>query len=212
MPSAQQIEFSGGQFWSNQGDVHTPLGVRASAAVGRFSLHIEQLRDQQSRGAVYCGVMSPPGADCSAQSSDRRRVPRLRAAVCCRFREHLTLGWFGVPLLKLRSAITLIVVLTAAACASTRHADGREEFRGIFSHGFEADAFKPCGSPETWWALLPASAIDKYNQIARPYQPVLIRGVGKTTDYGPSGHMGRYHRYLVVDYVFEMALTGAVRC
>ena len=106
---------------------------------------------------------------------------------------------------------TVGILLAIAACATTG-SDESQEYQGIFSHGFEADVFKPCGSAEQWWATFPADAIDKYNEMVEPYEPVMVRVRGTISDRGPSGHLGRYDRYMTVDTVLIMTPAGAPRC
>ena len=105
----------------------------------------------------------------------------------------------------------LSVTVTAGACATGRSDESRE-YQGIFSHGFEADVFKPCGSGEQWWATLPSDAIAKYNDMVEPYQPVMVRVRGTISERGPSGHLGRYDRYITVDSVLIMQAAGVARC
>jgi hypothetical protein len=107
--------------------------------------------------------------------------------------------------------VLLALTLMTAACA-TGPSDDSREFQGIFSHGFEADVFKPCGSPEQWWATLPSEAIAQYNEMVEPYQPVMVRVRGTISERGPSGHLGRYDRYLTVDTVLVMQPAGNARC
>jgi hypothetical protein len=113
----------------------------------------------------------------------------------------------------MRSSIRALALLAivAAACATAR-SDEVREYQGIFSHGFEADVFKPCGSAEQWWAVLPSDAIAKYDEMVEPYQPVMVRVRGTISDRGPSGHLGRYDRYMTVDSVLMMQPAGAARC
>lgn len=107
-------------------------------------------------------------------------------------------------------AAVLLTIVTAACV--TGPSDDVRQFQGIFSHGFEADVFKPCGSAEQWWAVLPSDAIAKYNEMVEPYQPVMVRVRGTISERGPSGHLGRYDRYITVDSVLMMQPAGAARC
>ena len=115
--------------------------------------------------------------------------------------------------MALRSLLLAFGCMTmgAGACATSRSDESRE-FQGIFSHGFEADVFKPCGSGEQWWATLPSDAIAKYNTMVEPYQPVMVRVRGTISERGRSGHLGRYDRYLTVDTVLIMQPAAAARC
>ena len=112
-----------------------------------------------------------------------------------------------------RSVLSFIVLpaIAAGACATSRFAESGE-YQGIFSHGFEADVFAPCGSRERWWAVLPSDAVEKYNEMVEPYEPVMVRVRGTISERGPSGHLGRYDRYITVDSVLIMEPAGAPRC
>jgi hypothetical protein len=112
-----------------------------------------------------------------------------------------------------RCVLAIVAVSSAFVAACAAHgSEGAQHYNGMFSHGFEADVFIPCGSREQWWAVLPSEDVAKYDALVAPYEPVFVRVRGRITDRGPSGHLGRYDRYLHVDSVLNMQPAGAARC
>jgi hypothetical protein len=77
---------------------------------------------------------------------------------------------------------------------------------GVFSSGFEVEAFRPCGLDEAWWVVsLDARLAARYREVAlTAYQPVYAVFRGEPSEKGSTGHLGRYDRTLRVVEVLEL--------
>jgi hypothetical protein len=96
--------------------------------------------------------------------------------------------------------------VTPGALADEVVSSASIEFRGLYSAGFEEEAFRPCGLTERWWVTNPDSLRSRYADVgASPYEPVYSVIRGDTTQRMPAGHLGLYQRYVRVHEVIHVA-------
>lgn len=112
----------------------------------------------------------------------------------------------------MKGTLIIAAALAASGCASTTGpANGR--LAGHYSQGFEVDAFRPCGSQESWWVTDGEDLRRRYRELdVPPYEPVYVELRGTVGPDGSWGHLGIYRRELAVTEVLVARTATAGDC
>jgi hypothetical protein len=100
-----------------------------------------------------------------------------------------------------------------AACVSDATGLADERFAGYYSQGFEADAFRPCGSEERWWVTEGTELRARYAALSpEPYEEVYVEVRGHAGPTGKYGHLGAYTRELATREVISIGPAAERGC
>ena len=107
----------------------------------------------------------------------------------------------------------ILAPLVLGACVSAVTGSEDEVLAGHYSQGFEVDAFRPCGSEESWWVTQGAELRSRYQALSpRQYQEVYVELRGDAGPRGQYGHLGAYTRELAAREVIEIRPAAEADC
>ena len=109
--------------------------------------------------------------------------------------------------------IKFVPLVLLAACVSDPTGLAEEQFAGYYSHGFEVDAFRPCGSDEKWWVTEGTELRSRYAALSpKQYEEVYVEIRGHAGPVGKYGHLGAYARELAVGEVIAIRPAVEPKC
>ena len=108
----------------------------------------------------------------------------------------------------------LALPLALGACVSAITGTGSPALlRGHYSQGFEVDAFRECGSDESWWVTQAGPLRERYRALnPSQYQSVYVELRGEAGPRGQYGHLGQYRRELAVSEVMIIRAEAEGDC
>ena len=107
----------------------------------------------------------------------------------------------------------ILAPLVLGGCASAITGSEDEVLAGHYSQGFEVDAFRPCGSEESWWVTEGTELRARYQALSpKQYQEVYVEVRGHAGPRGRYGHLGAYTRELAAGEVIEIRPATETDC